>query len=329
MIEATVARLGNLVSPDRIVVATNAVQAAKIAEYLPQLPASSILIEPCKRDTAACIGLAAWHVSRHDPEATMLVMPSDHVIEPAEVYQQALLQAAELVEHDPELLVTFGIRPTYPAETFGYIERGEAWQDEAPGQQDKAPVFRVLRFREKPCSETAREFLAAGNFYWNAGIFVWQASTILEALRQFEPATFERLRAIESAHGAPDEQEVLEREFALIEGRSIDFAVMEHAERVAVVEAPFEWDDLGSWQAFARWQGEDGDGNTICALHVGIDTHGSIVRGEPGHLIATLGVKDCLIVQTPDATLVANKHDEEAIRKLVQWIEARGWQAFL
>lgn len=330
MLEETVARLGELVPTERVVVATNRDQAEQIAALLPDLPAESILIEPCKRDTAAAIGLAALHVARRDPEATMLVMPSDHVIQPTELFQQALRQASELVAREPELLVTFGIRPTYPAETFGYIERGVAL-DLLTQRGASAPsdVFRVQRFCEKPRADVAHEFLAAGRFYWNAGIFVWRAATILDALRRFQPALFERLQAIEAAHGSQQQQEVLEREFAAIEGRSIDYAVMEQAEQVAVIEAPFEWDDLGSWRAFARWQGEDDDGNTICALHVGIDTTGSIVRGEPGHLIATLGVKDCLIVHTPDATLVANKHDEESIRKLVQWIEQRGWQEYL
>lgn len=330
MIQATVDRLKGLVPPDRMLIATNAKLTAAIGEQLPELPADALLGEPCKRDTAPCIGLAALLVSRHDPQATMAVMPSDHVIGPDESFQQAIEFAAALVDESPTRIVTFGIRPTYPAEIFGYIERGERLSTGAAKKHGAvAPAFQVRQFREKPKAEVARAYVDSGNFYWNAGIFVWRAATILDALREHQPEMFQRLQRIAESFGKPDYQSVLEREFAAVRGVSIDYAVMEHATDVAVIEAPYRWDDVGSWQALARLHGTDENGNTIIGKHLAVNTSGTIVRGPADHLIVTLGLKDCVVVHTPDATLVANKHDEESIRQVVKLLRERGWSEFL
>jgi mannose-1-phosphate guanylyltransferase len=320
MIQATVDRLGKLVPPERVLIVTNAALVDEIWNQLPQLPASALIGEPCRRDTAPCIGLAALAVVRHDPEGIMAVMPSDHVIAPDEAFRGAISAAAKLVEQSPERIVTFGIRPTYPAESFGYIERGDALS---------GGVYHVKRFREKPKADVAREYLAAGTFYWNSGIFVWRAATILRALEERQPEMLAHLRAIDAAADSPRYAQVLEREFTAIKGISIDYAVVEHAQEIVVIEAPFEWDDVGSWQAIARLRGADASGNTIAARHLGLRTTGTIVRGGDEHLIVTLGVSDLIVVHTPDATLVANKNDEESIRELVKLIAERGWQEYL
>ena len=326
MIGMTVDRLGDLAPPERTLVVTNARLVEAMVAELPNLAPESIVGEPCKRDTAPCIGLAAMMVSRDDPDATMAVMPADHVIRPDAVFQAAIRQAARLVDSEPARIVTFGVKPSYPAETFGYIERGVALEASASAD---APAYRVVRFREKPDATTAAEYLASGNFYWNSGIFVWKARTILDALAQHAPELLEHLEVIEAASGAADYEEVFEREFTAIEGISIDYAVMEKATDVAVVEAPFEWDDVGSWQSLARLAGTDADGNTIVGRHLSLGTHGSIVRSDSDHLLVTLGLKDCIVVHTPDATLVANKHDEESIRQVVKLLEERGWGEYL
>ncbi len=191
------------------------------------------------------------------------------------------------------------------------------------------PVFRIQQFREKPKADVARGYLDAGTFYWNSGIFIWRTSTILAALEERQPKMMAHLRRIAAAFDARDYSEVLAREFTAIEGVSIDYAVMEHARDVVVIEAPFTWDDVGSWQSIARLEGVDDAGNTISARHLGLRTTGTIVRGPDNHLLVTLGVDDLIVVHTPDATLVANKHDEEAIRELVKLIVERGWQQYL
>jgi mannose-1-phosphate guanylyltransferase len=324
MIQSTVDRLGRFVPPERVLVVTSAALLDQIREQLPLLSATSLVGEPCRRDTAPCVGLAALQVVRTDPEGIMAVMPSDHVISPDAAFQQAIEQAAALVEAAPQRIVTFGIRPTYAAESFGYIERGQPLEG-----KDAARVFHVKQFREKPSADIAAEYLAAGTFYWNSGIFVWKAATILRALEERQPEMMEHLKKIDAAWGSARQDTVFAHEFAAIHGISIDYAVMEHAREVLVIEAPFSWDDVGSWQAIARLQGADADENTISGKHLGLDTRGTIVRSSDGHLIVTLGVSDLIVVHTPEATLVANKRDEESIRRLVKLIAERGWQEYL
>jgi mannose-1-phosphate guanylyltransferase len=329
MLRQTVDRLGDLVPNDRRLVVTNKRLVEAIRKQLPELPAAAIVGEPCKRDTAPCIGLAALLVSRADPEATMVVMPADHVIRPAEAFQAAIRQAEELIDDKPARIVTFGITPNYPAEVFGYIQRGE------PIEQPNcsARAFCINQFKEKPDSATAKKYLDSGEYYWNAGIFVWRASTIWFELRRRQPDMAEHLEKIADCWDSKDRDAVFEREFTAIKPISIDYAVMEPSDDVAVIEAvieaPFDWDDLGGWQALARQEGADADGNTISGRHIGLNTRGSIIRGNDDHLIATLGVNDLIVVHTPNATLVANKHDEEKIRKIVKELEDRGWSEYL
>ncbi|HEX5103172.1 MAG TPA: mannose-1-phosphate guanylyltransferase, partial [Pirellulaceae bacterium] len=284
MIQATFDRLAGLAPAERTLVVTNRSLVGAIAEQLPEVPRAKIVGEPCKRDTAPAIGLAALLVSKSDMDATMISMPADHLIEPTEAFQAAIRQAAAIVQERPETFVTFGIKPTYPAESFGYIERGEGsgFGVQGSGEREQGTgdrgqgtesrnnpqsairnlQFTVVRFREKPARSVAEEYLASGKFYWNSGIFVWKARTVLDAISRYEPQMGEQLQKIGAAVGRPDFEQVLDREFTAIRGKSIDFAVMERYQPVVVIEAPFTWDDVGSWQALARAAGADADGNT-------------------------------------------------------------------
>ena len=332
MIQATVDRLGGLVPPARVLIATTGRLAGKIHEQLSQLPRESMLAEPCPRNTAPCIALAAIRIMREDAEATMAVMPADHVIRPEEAFQDAIRFAEALVEERPGRLVTFGIRSTYAAESFGYIERGEPVESAASALFDNPPAaFGVKQFHEKPSAEVAKRYLAAGTFDWNAGIFLWKARTIWDALARYEPAMFQHLERIADAADTPEFPEVLEREFAQIEGESIDYAVMERAPEVVVIEAPFAWDDVGSWRSLERLREPDEKGNLLdAARHLTIDVEGTIVRADdPDHVVALMGVKDLIVVVTPDATLIANKKDEESIRQVIQELKDRGWEEYL
>jgi mannose-1-phosphate guanylyltransferase len=322
MIQETVDRLGDLVPPERIMIVTNQSLVEPIAEQLPSLDKSLIIGEPCKRDTAPCVGLAAALIQRTDPDATMVIMPADHAIQTPNRFRDAVRQAAELVEEHPSRLVTFGIKPTYPSESYGYIERGEP-------MSDREGVFRVVMFREKPSVEIAEQYLGSGNFYWNAGIFVWKAATILQALQRFEPDMFSHIQAIAESQATVEYSQVLETEFSAIEGKSIDYAVMEKHDDVVVIEAPYDWDDVGNWQSLARLRESDEDGNTVIGKHLSVNSRGCIVSSEDNHLIVTVGMEDCIVVHTPDATLVAHKHDEEAIRQIVQQLPDKGWQEYL
>ena len=325
MIQSTVARLGEMIPPERVMIVTNERLVEPIAAQLPELPRASILGEPARRDTAPCIGLAAIQLQQSDPEAIMAVMPADHVISPDESFQQAIQQAADLIAESPQRIVTFGIRPSHPAENFGYVERGEKLAGE-----NKSGAYQVKSFREKPDRATAEQYLASGDYYWNAGIFVWKAAHIMDELSAYEPELFAHLQRIAAATGTDEYSVVLRREFTAIDGKSIDYAVMERANDVVVIEAPFQWDDLGTWQSMARLRGTDEVGNTVVApRHVGLNTSGSIISADGDHLIATVGVKDLIIVQVDNVTLVANKHDEESIREVVKQLNERGWSDYL
>ena len=316
MLQSTVDRLGTLVPPERQLVLTNQLLSAAVHEQLPELPTANIVGEPCKRDTAPCIGLAAALVERIDPEGTMVVMPSDHVIASPEQFQMAIAAGQDLIDDDPTRIVTFGIRPTYAAESFGYIQRGERIETATT-----VNAFQVDRFREKPDRSTAEQYLAAGTFYWNSGIFVWRAATILQALEKNAPAMFRRIQAIAATMGTDEYESTLQSEFAAIEGKSIDYAVMEGYDNVVLIEAPFSWDDVGSWQSLSRLRKPDANENTVVGSHVGIDTRGSIVMTRPGHTVVTIDIEDLIIVQTDDATLVAPKSAEERVREVVKRLE--------
>jgi mannose-1-phosphate guanylyltransferase len=254
----------------------------------------------------------------------MVVAPADHIIKPTNVFQDAVRYAARLVQQDSSKIVTFGIRPTYPAEVFGYIERGDQETGEAP-----FPTFRVTRFREKPNAELAKQFFESKRFYWNSGIFVWKAKTILNALREFEPLMYDAIHKIADSILTSRYLDVLQREFTAIKGKSIDFAVMERYENVTVIEAPFDWDDLGNWSALPRLLSLDAHGNAVDGKHIGIATEKTIIKSVDEHLIVTVGMKDCIVVHTPDATLIANRNDESMIKQVVEELEKRQWLEYL
>jgi mannose-1-phosphate guanylyltransferase len=325
LLEDTVARLDSLVPPERTMVVTAARLLDAVRGQLPGVPEAGLVGEPCKRDTAPCIGLAALLVTRRDPDATMVVMPSDHVIRPAEKFRGAIRQAEALVAAAPGRLVTFGIRPTYPAESFGYIQQGAP----VPVGPGEAPAHTVARFKEKPPAAVAAEYLAAGTYLWNAGIFVWKAATILAALAERQPECLAHLQRIAAAWDGPDRDRVFAEEFAAIKGTSIDYAVLETAPDVAVIEAPFGWDDLGGWSAVARQRPADAAGNTFIGRHLDLGSTGTIVQTGDDHLVVTLGLEDMLVVHTPDATLVASRSREEEVKKVVAELERRGWSEFL
>ncbi|MAG93514.1 MAG: mannose-1-phosphate guanyltransferase [Planctomycetaceae bacterium] len=324
MIQATVNRWQNWIPPERTWVVTNQSQVDETRRQLAGVPSENALVEPMGRNTAPCIGLAAIRLLHDDPDALMLVAPADHVIESSDAFRRAVQHAASLVESNRERLVLFGVKPSYPATGFGYIERGDAL---AGGAEQS---FTVASFREKPNVETAEEYVETGRFYWNCGIFVWRADRILEALQAMEPEIHERLTRLSDAIGTDRWDDALAREFPEMKSISIDYAVLERAQDVCVVEAPFDWDDVGSWQALTRLLGVGPDGNTVDGDFCGIDSSGCIVRStDKEHLITAIGMRDCIIVHTPDATLVARRGDESGIRKLISELEARGYDRFL
>jgi mannose-1-phosphate guanylyltransferase len=324
LIQQALDRIEAQVPAERTWVITGAAYELESAHQLPQVPAAHIAGEPCGRDTAACVGLGAALIARRDPNAVMLVMPADHVIEPVQEFRRAVHVAEQMAEAHPHALVTFGIPPTYPATGYGYIHRGGAIE----GRQGVS-VFRVRAFREKPAADLAEQFLASGEYFWNSGIFVWKSATILAQLHQRQPRLHDAVQRIAAAWDSGQRAEVLRREYEALERLSIDYAVMEHAPEVLVVQAPFRWDDVGSWLALERMHPQDADGNTVLAQHAGLKTRDCVIVGDHGHLIATVGVDNLLIVQDGDVTLVADRRDEGTVKQLVELLKKQGLEKYL
>jgi len=320
MLQQTVARIEPLVPRDRILIITGADQAAATRAQLPDLPAENVIAEPAPRDTAPCVGLAAGIVAHRDPAATMIVMPADHVIEPAQAFRATVQAAVSIFEHDPSALVTFGIKPTRPETGYGYIERGPLLET-----RNGIPVYRVVQFREKPDRATAERFLAAGHFAWNSASLLWQARTILDEIRAHRPQLAAALEPILQALGTPDEAEVLARLFHRVERVSIDKAVMEHAANVLVLDVPYLWNDVGDWRALATLLEKDAAGNAIQGHVLARDTTNSIIISDDGGLVATLGVDDLVVVHSGKATLVARKDQLDKLKALVEGLGEAGY----
>jgi mannose-1-phosphate guanylyltransferase len=323
MIQQTLDRCKAWVDASCIWVVTNEVQAAATIRQLPELPPPNLLVEPAARNTAPCIGLAAIQILEQDPEGIMFVMPADHVIQPDEAFAKAAQRAVGIVEGDPSRLVLFGVTPTFPATGYGYIERSSAAGEGTPR------AYEVSAFREKPHQSLAEQYLRDGRFFWNCGIFCWKARTILDLLKHFEPEMYKGLMRIADGIRSGNGAEITAAEFPLLKSISIDYAVLERAPGVVVVEAPFQWDDVGSWLSLQRLNGTDPQGNTIDGPFCGVDTQGCIIRTTGDHLVATLGLRNLIIVHTPDATLVADASQSERIREVLARLEEQGRTQYL
>lgn len=324
MLEQTVERIAPLIPMERILIVTGADQAEATRAQLPELPAANLVAEPCPRDTAACVGLAAAIVEKRDAEGTMVVLPADHVIRPGSLFRMTIQAAVELVDEDPTLFVTLGVKPTRAETGYGYIERGEVLEP-----RDGIPLHRVVQFREKPDRATAEAFVASGNFVWNAGVFVWKARAIREALETHRPALAAALGRVARSLGTPSESRCIADEYPRMERIPIDKAVMERASNVKVLEVGYEWSDVGDWRSLAELMETDTDGNAVQGRVVPLDSHDCVVIGEADRLIATLGVDGLVVVQSGDATLVARRDQLDRLKTLVQSLEERGLGGYL
>jgi mannose-1-phosphate guanylyltransferase len=319
MLQQTVARVAPLVPPERVLVVTGADQAEAVRAQLPEVPAANVVAEPCPRDTAPCVGLAAALIAKNDPEGVMLVVAADHVIRPVDAFVKTVRVALGVIEADPSAFVTFGVKPTRPETGYGYIERGEQL-----GTPEGIALHRVVQFREKPDRPTAERFLAEGRFAWNSGIFLWRARAILDALARHRPAIAATLDRIAPALGTPDQAAAIDREFPAMERVPIDKAVMEKADNVRVLEAIFDWSDVGDWRSLKDLVPPDPQGNSTQGAVLAAETTNSIVVSDDGGLIATLGVDDLVIVQSGGATLVAKKDQLDKLKALVEGLERAG-----
>jgi mannose-1-phosphate guanylyltransferase len=310
MIEHTIARLEGLVPRENILVLTNHLQLEGVLAALPGFPPENIIAEPEKRDTAPAIALAIGWVAARDPQATMMVLPSDHLIQDTAQFQRAA-RTAWAAAQESGALVTIGIKPTWACPAYGYVERGPRFSLQ---QDTGVAVYEVQRFREKPDPELAEEFLARGNFAWNAGMFFWT----LPAVRENLAANCPELSAfVDALAASQDFAATVKLTFPALPKLSIDYALMEKAHRVLNVEACFDWDDVGNWTSVGAHLSADGSGNQHnCAISQ-VDSDNNLIFAQTKQHVALLGVSDLIVISTGDALLVAHRSQAEKLKKLV------------
>ncbi len=311
MMQTTVNRVLPILPYEHIFVATNREYGPLINQQLPSIPRQNIVEEPSGKNTAPCIGLAAMHMRKLDPNAVMASLHADHYIADEEGFRQALLAAEEVAREG--YLVTLGITPDKPETGYGYVQRGAAM-----GQYNDHAVYEVAQFLEKPDLPTAEKFVASGEYYWNSGIFIWQLSTLLDAFSRHMPEFSQQL---DQMGQALDAGEMIDLIWQGINPESIDVGLMERAEKVAVVPVDIGWNDVGSWVAIHEINQTDENDNVVLKTeHIGLDTTGSLIQGN-ARLIATIGLEDVVIVDTDDALLVCAKDKVQDIKKIVDWLK--------
>ncbi len=327
LLQLSYERLRDILPAERIFVCTGNAYADAIFENLPELPKQNLLGEPTGRDTANAVGYTAAVLKKLDKDAVLAVVTADHVIEPVDRFQRALKSAFELVEQSPKSLVTFGIIPTYGHTGLGYVQRGEG----IALPSDTGGAYKVQAFKEKPDKATADRYVESGRYYWNSGMFVWRADTVLDEVATFLPENHAALVKIADAWGTADSEKVLNEVYPSLKKISVDYAIMEPASHrkgkadVAVVEMPVNWLDVGSWPAMAETLTPDEHNNaTSGATCVFVDSDDNlIVSDDPNHLFATIGLTDMIVVHTKDATLICPKNDAQRVKELVDKVNEK------
>lgn len=315
LIVQTINRLEGLVPKENIFVITNQAQEAATRKTCVQLTADQIIAEPIGRDTAPAVGLAKSLVKLKNPNAIFAILPADHIIHDFKNFQISLKLAFEAANQEP-VLVTLGIKPTFPATGYGYIQKGFSWNNIKKGN-----IFKVKKFVEKPSSEIAEQYVSSGDYFWNAGMFIWSVPTLESALEKHCPKLHASLLFLEEQLSKKALlPQVLENLYPTLEKISIDFALMEKADNIITVVSSFDWDDAGEWTATERHLSTDSLKNIVRGLAIIQSGKNNIVFNQNGHLTALVGVDDLIVVNTPDATLVCHKSKAQDIKKLVKAI---------
>ena len=322
MIQHTVERLEGLVELENVYVVTNKLYEDLIVEHIPNLPLENIIIEPEAKNTAPCIGLAAVHIAKKNPESKMIVLPSDHLIKFNEIFLDTLRSALVVVEDDGNI-VTIGITPNYPETGYGYINFKKG-----VSPHEITNAYEVLRFVEKPDLERAKQYLTSGEYLWNSGMFIWKVSTILKCFEDLLPEIYTGLKEIEDTISTDKYSDTLIKVFSEIPSESIDYGIMEKANNIYVIPGNFGWDDVGSWLSLERINNTNQDGNIISGNVVTVKTKNSIIQGSK-KLIATIGLEDIIIVDTDDALLICNKDNTQEVKEVIANLKASNKTEYL
>ncbi|MDD5606104.1 MAG: sugar phosphate nucleotidyltransferase [Patescibacteria group bacterium] len=317
MLQKTYDRVCQVVSPERVLLVTNHKYIEEVRKQIPQLMDGQIIIEPSPRNTAPAVGLAAAVLAKRDPEAVMLNVWADHYIKHEDVYKEKVLLAEQLLEANPQYLIDIVAKPEYPATGYGYLEAGAQIADE---------LWLAKRFVEKPDTETAQQYLEAGNYYWNTAIFVWKVRTLLDMYAQFKPEMHTKLMLLQQAWDTENQEEAMLKIFPYMESISVDYAIFEKATNIALIPASLGWRDVGSWDAmYDVLKNGDVDEVVTQGKVIKIDTKNALIFNEnKDKLVAVVGMEDVTVVDTPDALLVIRKSKDQDVKEVIKVLEATG-----
>lgn len=326
MVNETIDRIAASVGKDNIFIVTNETQAQLMEkETVGRMEPERILAEPAARNTAACIGYAAMEIVKKYEDGIMCILPSDHFVKDTEEFTK-VMNAAIMAAEETDMLVTIGIEPAFPATGYGYIctEQGSGTAIGKTGKQ----YHKVKEFVEKPDEETAKEYLASGNYAWNSGMFIWKASTILKKFEQLLPDIYACLVKIGEAMGTPGEKRVIWEIYPEIPKISIDYGIMERSKDVLMIAGDFGWNDIGSLDMLGIMKQKDEMGNVLYGEQINLDTKNCILYGKD-KLIATIGVENLIVIQEKDAILICDKNRAQDVKHIVDKLATEGKEKYL
>ncbi len=310
LLQLTVERFETIVDPQNVWVVTNRNYAEVVAEQLPDMPSDHILCEPCRRNTAPCIAYVSWRIKSRDPKANIVVSPSDHVVMNVQEFRRVVTSCLKFTG-ESDAIVTLGMRPTRPETGYGYIEANLS----ARSLRNKE-IFRVDSFREKPDLDTAKRYIAKNNYLWNAGIFIWNVSTIVNAFRIYQPNMAKIFESLLPVYGTPEEQQKIDEKFPECDNISVDYAIMEKADEIFVCPADFGWSDLGTWGSLHQQSKRDLYGNACIGPDINVfETNNCIIHTTQEKKVVIQGLDGFIVAENDDTLLICKMSEEQRIKQ--------------
>ena len=310
LLQLTYDRFKGLCPNENVWIVTNKKYDAWIKEQLPEVPAENILLEPCRRNTAPCIAYVSWHIKAKDPKANLVITPSDHIVMDTAEFRRVITQCLKFTS-ETDAILTLGMKPNRPETAYGYIQA-----DLSSSSPRNKEIFRIDTFREKPDLQTAQKYIQQNNFFWNAGIFIWSVSTIVNAFRIYSPAISKIFENMLSIYGTDKEQEMIDLHYPECENISVDYAIMEKAEEIFVCPANFGWSDLGSWSSLYMHTRHDLYGNSLIGPDINVyDTHNCMIHTTQEKKVVIQGLDDYIVAEKDNLLLICKISEEQRIRQ--------------
>ncbi len=309
LLQLTMDRFEGVIEKENIWVVTNKKYADVVREQLPEMPADHVLCEPCRRNTAPCVAYVSWRIKSQDPKANVVVTPSDHIVTNVEEFRRVIKQCLEFTE-DSDAIVTLGMKPTRPETGYGYIQA-----DLSMSSMRNKEIFRVDSFKEKPNLETATEYIKDKSYFWNAGIFIWNVSTIVNAFRVFQPVLSKIFESMLPIYGTDKEQEMIDKRYPECQNISVDYAIMEEVEEIFVCPADFGWSDLGTWGSLLMQTKHDLYGNSVIGENVQLyETHNCIIHTMQNSKVVIQGLDGYIVAEQDGKLLICKLSEEQRIK---------------